>query len=145
MTGARLRERILERWGSRDRLRDEARAGDPDAREDLFTLERLEEDPQRLEAEHERTTVTELEADRLARLTEKRLELLDWIATHPTGLNVSELADLAGRDKKNVSRGLELLEEVGFVERIPSGREKQVHLRGSRISIDVTPSEGALA
>jgi DNA-binding transcriptional ArsR family regulator len=145
LTGARLRDRILERWGSRQELESEASAGDAQAEEDLFTLDRLEEDPDRLEGMHERTIITVLEPEELARRTEKRLSLLDRLANEPQALNVSELARAIGRDKKNVSRDLELLETLGLVERIEAGREKLVRPSGSRISIELTPGDPVVA
>lgn len=141
MTGAELRERILDRWGSREALERQAVEGDAEAEEDLFMLERLAEDPARLETEHERTTITLVPADSLARLTEKRLALLDVVRVSPEPLNVSQLARRVGRNKKNVSRDLALLEEFGLVERIAQGREKTVRVRGTRITIDLV--EGA--
>lgn len=143
LTGARLRQRILERWGSRQALEANAESGDPEAGEDLFTLDRLEEDPERMDALHERTTITSLGPDGLARLTETRLDLLDHVAACEEPLNVSQLARETGRDKKNVSEDLELLETLGLIERIERGREKHVRLRGSRMSIELSP-EGSL-
>lgn len=138
MRGERLRENILQRWGSRKELETQAERGDGEAKEDLFTLDRLEEDPRRLEARHERTTVSTVEPEVLSRLTETRVALLDVIAASEEALNVSELARASSRDKKNVSEDLELLEELGFVERISHGREKRIRLRGSKISIELT-------
>lgn len=143
MRGTELRDRILERWGSVDALEEEADAGNGQAKDDLFTLERLEEDPDRLEGLHERTTITVLEPGELARLTEKRLDLLDHLATDQRALNVSQLAREVERDKKNVSRDLELLGAIGLVERIEQGREKLVRLAGTRMSIELTPEGSA--
>lgn len=138
MTGEQLRSSLIERWGSREELEARAEEGDREAREDLFTLDRLEEDPRRLEASHERTTISSIEPEVLSRLTETRLALLDEVAASEEPLNVSELARATSRDKKNVSEDLELLAELGFVERIVHGREKRVRLRGSKLSIELT-------
>lgn len=137
MSGRRFRERILERWGSREALERKAREGHAEAEEDRFMLDRLAEDPARLDAEHERTAVTFVGSDQLSRLTEKRLALLEAVGSAGEPLNVSELARRVGRDKKNVSEDLALLEELGLVERIEHGREKTVRIRGTRISIDL--------
>lgn len=145
MRGARLRERILERWGSRERLEEKASTGSSEAREDLFTLDRLEEDPARLKAQHERTTVTSVAPNRLARLTETRLDLLDRIAASREPKNISQLARETRRDKKNVSEDAELLEELGLVERVEDGRAKRVRLRGSEISIELSPETAVAA
>lgn len=134
--GRMFRDRILERWGSAERLRALA-PQNAEAREDLFLLERLTEKPSRLEIEHERTTVSSLTADDLARLSAGRLTLLDVIADAEDPLNVSQLARRSGRDKKNVSEDVALLAELGLVEKLEDGRAKRVRLRGPLVSIEI--------
>jgi predicted transcriptional regulator len=141
LTGAMLRQRILDRWGSRENLRQEADDGDAEAREDLFTLERIEEDASRSEATFERTTITSLEADELARLTPSRLELLDRIAASEEPPSISQLARVTGRDKKNISEDVSLLEELGLVESLTDGRTKRVRVRGAKMTIELSPDE----
>lgn len=141
MEGHRFRDRILERWGSRQRLETEAEQGSAEAEDDLFTLRRLEENPDRLEAELERETITELEPEELSGLTGKRLALVDEVAAAQRPLNVSELARRVGRDKKNISEDVALLDERGLLERVVDGREKKLRLRGSRITIELVLDE----
>lgn len=137
MNGHDLRAHILERWGSQEALEQEAQRGDAEAQDDLFMLERLDEDPHRLEVEHSRTTVTTVSTGSLARLTKKRLALLDHVQASKAPLNVSQLARRVDRDKKNVSEDLALLETLGLIERVQQGREKTVRTRGTQIQIDL--------
>jgi predicted transcriptional regulator len=59
-------------------------------------------------------------------LTEKRLELLLAITRHrPT--SVHELAGLVGRDYKNVSSDIVLLERLGLVNRAPQTGKGGAH------------------
>ena len=55
------------------------------------------------------------------KLTPRRLELLDYLGK---GLyrSINELADVVGRDVKNVYTDLKVLEELGFVELTREGR-----------------------
>lgn len=128
LTGSQLQERILERYGSREALEEAASVeGSSDAQDDLLTLELLEEEPDRLGEVFRIETVATLEPDEMARFTEKRLELLEALATAEEPLNLTELAEAVSRDVKNVSEDLEILADLGLIERIRRGREKLAH------------------
>jgi predicted transcriptional regulator len=59
--------------------------------------------------------------DLFSAITEKRLELLRYVASHE-GLNVRRLADGLGRDYKNVHTDVSELLELGLLERGDDGR-----------------------
>jgi len=54
--------------------------------------------------------------DLFSALTEKRLELLRYIATHE-GLNIRQVAQAVGRNYKNVYADVKELVELGLLER----------------------------
>lgn len=62
-----------------------------------------------------------LDSKQYEKLTPRRLELLDHLAK---GLyrSINELAQVVGRDVKNVYTDLKILEELGFVALTPEGR-----------------------
>lgn len=135
LTGQALREEILQRHGSRQALVDAAEAGDTAARSDLADLRLLEEDPRRLQADHHVESVLTVAPEELDRLTPKRLALLEFLAEADRPYNVTELAGALGRDKKNVSEDLQILEDLGLVESVRRGREKLTKPRGNDIHI----------
>lgn len=136
LTGRAYLERILERYGSREALERAARrAGAHEARDDLLTVEVLEEEPGRLAATMTVSTVTTLSEADLERLTPKRLQTLDFLSRRGAPMNVSDLADALGRDKKNVSEDLQVLDELGLVDRVRRGREKLSRPLGNEIRI----------
>lgn len=57
---------------------------------------------------------TDIEAFRKA-ITPRRLELLNIIKTNKPG-SINQLASLAGRNIKNISEDMKLLEQVGLLE-----------------------------
>lgn len=136
LTGRALRDRILARYGSREALEDAAgEEGNHMAWDDLLTVETLEEEPRRLDAEMTVGTGTELTPAELDLLTPARLHLLHVLAEADEPRNVTQLADLVGRDKKNVSEDLAILEELGLVASERRGREKLCRPRGNDIHI----------
>lgn len=138
LTGREYRDEILTRYGSREELEERARGGDALARDDLADLRLLEETPERLDAEYEVETVAYLGGDDLARLTPTRLRLLATLQrSREAGdeLNVTDLASELGRDKKNVSEDLHLLEDLGFLDLVERGREKVARPLGDEIHI----------
>lgn len=121
-------------------------AEDPDnheARVDRMDLALLEEDPSRLDIEHTLGTVTVLTPEDLDLLTPARLRLLNFLATSDEALNVTQLADAVGRDKKNVSEDLSILEDLGLVAMVRKGREKFPRRRGTEIRIELGADPGA--
>lgn len=165
LTGRAYRQEVLHRYGSRERLEEKAAAGDPLAQDHLTDLELLEASPDRLDDEYEIETVRELGPEDLTRLTPARLRLLAAVAGQDvgggrtegaeeatgsqgtqggstpssgapdSGSNVTDLARQVGRDKKNVSEDLHLLEELGLLvleergrETIPRTRRGEVHI-----------------
>ncbi|MEO5361826.1 MAG: MarR family transcriptional regulator [Nitrospirota bacterium] len=76
---------------------------------------------------------TSLKAFRKA-LTPKRLALLHTIkATKPTSIN--QLAEIAGRDIKNVVEDIKYLEEIGLVERKKTATTIEVNY--DKISLEI--------
>jgi len=133
LTGRQLRARILAKHGSREALEAAARKkGGAEAKADLVDLRLLDGDPRRLDAVHRVTTIAELTPEDLGRLTVARLQLLDVLAASSAPRNVTELADALGRDKKNVSEDLRLLEDLGLIESARKGREKRVSMGSGR-------------
>lgn len=135
MTGRAYRDRILARYGSRQALDDAADGGDVEAWDDRLTLEILEDDPRRLGDDMTVTTIGTLTADELDLLTPTRMALLNFLATADEPHNVTELAEALGRDKKNVSEDLSILEDLGLVETRREGRERLSRPLGNDIHI----------
>lgn len=138
LTGRQLRDRILTRYGSRAGLkRAAAKKQDAEAREDLFQLRLFDENPRRLRDRMSVTTVSTLEPADLARLTPERLRLVNHIAKLTRPANLSTLVEDLGRDKKNISEDLRILEELGLLTLSREGRDLRPHLLGTEIHIVV--------
>lgn len=138
LTGREFYERILQKYGSRDALSDAAkREAGHEAQDDLLTIELLESDDSRLDEVFRVETISSLDAGDMARFTEKRLELLEAVATSDQPLNLTELSKKVSRDPKNVSQDLDILAELGLVTRVRRGREKIAHAEGREIHISL--------
>lgn len=136
ITGRQRHDRIVTKYGSREQLeRLAAEEGDPVIHDDLWTLDRLEEDPSRLDTVYHLETIIQLDPGELQQFTGKRLELLETLAENEEPLNVTQLAARLDRDKKNVSEDLKLLEDLGLIERQRRGREKVAWPRANEIRI----------
>lgn len=135
LTGRSLRDEILERYGSVEELERRAEEGDAVAWNDLADLRLFEEDPRRLGYDMTVTTIGTLTAEELDLLTPTRMALLNFLATADEPHNVTELAEALGRDKKNVSEDLDILEELGLVETRREGRERLSRPLGNDIHI----------
>jgi predicted transcriptional regulator len=59
--------------------------------------------------------------DLFAAITEKRLELLRYVADQQNALNMRQLAQALGRDYKNVHTDVSQLEELGLIEKDGKG------------------------
>lgn len=59
--------------------------------------------------------------DLFAAITEKRLELLRYVADQQDALNTRQLAQALGRDYKNVHTDVSQLEELGLIEKNGKG------------------------
>ena len=59
--------------------------------------------------------------DLFAAITEKRLELLRYVAEQQNTLNTRQLAQALGRDYKNVHTDVSQLEELGLIEKGEKG------------------------
>ena len=59
--------------------------------------------------------------DLFAAITEKRLELLRYVADRQDALNTRQLAQALGRDYKNVHTDVSQLEELGLIEKDGKG------------------------
>lgn len=136
LTGRELRDRILERHGSRERLEAQAaRKRAHEAQEDLWMLRLLEREPSRLDEELRVTDIGSLSLRDLALLTPSRLRLLQKLAAARRAYNVTGLARALGRDKKNVSRDVGILADLGLVRVVRRGRESIPRPRGRDIHI----------
>ena len=139
MMGHELRDRILERHGSREALEAKAKKrSNVDARVDLVDLNLLEEDPRRLTMEMRLEEITKLTPKELERLTGKRLRLLHYLGKRREGVNLSRLSSGLRRDKKNISEDVRILEELGFVSVERDGRAIHIRLRGNQLHLDLT-------
>lgn len=136
LTGRQQREHILEKYGDRESVEGRAEAGDPDAKDALFNLQLLEEDPARLDDDMLLEDVLVLDRNDLSKLTETRLHILD-VLRELGEANVTELTTQLGRDPKNVSRDVAYLEWFGLIEAHRHGREKHLRAAGNEIVISV--------
>ena len=59
--------------------------------------------------------------DLFSAITEKRLELLRFVAERQASLNIRQLAQALGRDYKNVHTDVGELEELGLIEKAETG------------------------
>jgi len=77
-----------------------------------------------------------LDSKQYEKLTPRRLELLDFLGK---GLyrSINELADVVGRDVKNVYTDLKILEELGFIALTPDGRRMVPELIVYEINIQL--------
>lgn len=136
LTGRQLRKRILEKYGDRESVEGRAEADDPDAKDSLFNLELLEEDPNRLDDDMVVEEILVLDHNDLSKLTETRLRILDALR-ELRDANLKELTAHLKRDAKNVSRDVAYLESYGLIEAHRHGREKHLQAAGSEILITV--------
>lgn len=135
VSGHEFRRQILARYGGREHLVAAAAAGGSvEARVDLRDLRALEDRPRRLDAQWTLGAVGDLEPADLAAFTPRRMELLAQLERLP-GKNVSQLATLLGRDKKNVSRDLQALGRLGLVRMERKGRQAIPILAGDEVHI----------
>jgi DNA-binding transcriptional ArsR family regulator len=142
MKGRKMRAQILDRYGSRAKLERLAfRGDDPEARDALFELRLLDDDPSRLDSITTTTTILGLGPGDLARLTPERLRLLDHLAVQRKAPNLTRLSHDLGRDKKNLSQDLRVLEGLGLVTIGKRGRDLEPRIRGNHIHI-VVGAEG---
>jgi predicted transcriptional regulator len=78
---------------------------------------------------------TNFEAFRKA-MTPQRFVLLKMIREKQPG-SISELAEMAGRDIKNVSEDVRALAGLGLVELAKSGRNKAPRVRFEKITLEI--------
>ena len=60
--------------------------------------------------------------DLFSAITEKRLELLRYVAERQESLNIRQLSQGLGRDYKNVHTDISELEHLGLIEKAESGQ-----------------------
>lgn len=138
VTGHQMRRNILRRYGSRARLEERVEGGDdPEAAVALVELRLFDEDPRRLDSSIETEAILELEPEDVARLTPERLRLLDHLAKQRKPPNLTQLCQDLGRDKKNVSKDLRILESLCLVSIEKNGRDLAPRIRGNHIAIVV--------
>lgn len=137
LSGAELREEILERHGGLENLRKKAGAGDAEASDDLLQLTLLEKEPHRLRHEYTITTVFRLRDEEIL-LTRPRLRMMSVVSKAAKArkpLGVTELAKRLRRDKKNVSQEVGKLEKLGFLRTKREGQRKLVLPHGNEIHV----------
>lgn len=137
LTGRAYKDRLLSEYGSLEALKKAAKTGNTTAKADYADLQLLLEDPKRLRVEFKISTITSIEASDLERLTPERLKLLAKLANLPSPVNVGILTASLGRDKKNVSRDVQILKELGLLDSIRQGRETLVQPMGNEIHISL--------
>lgn len=137
LSGAELREELLERHGDIEALRRKAEAGDAEASDDLLQLTLLEKEPHRLRHEYTITTVFRLRDEEIL-LTRPRLRMMSVVSKAAKArkpLGVTELAKRLRRDKKNVSQEVGKLEKLGFLRTKREGQRKLVLPHGNEIHV----------
>lgn len=136
LTGQQLKNQILERYGSIERLVAlAARKGMFEAQNDLTILREFEEDPTRLSLQTTVTTIASLSARDLERLTPERLRLLEVLTSRRDTPSLTTLSRRLRRDKKNVSEDLRLLTELKLVKVDRHGKELSACPLGTEIHI----------
>ena len=136
LKGWQLRDRILRKYGSRERLEQAARRpGATEENDDLVTLKEFENNPRRLDMGMRIETVARLSPKDLERLTTERLRLLEYLAKRRRPPNVTKLAEALGRDKTNVSEDLQTLARLGLVFMRREGRQAFPEPLGTAIHI----------
>ncbi len=127
MTGAALREQILEKYGDVATL--EARASDDaEAADDLVQIRLFDREPHRLRHEYTITTAYRLQAREIL-LTEPRLRMMRAVSRAAQAhqvLGVRDLAERLNREMRNVSQDVRKLERLGLLRTRRDGREKLV-------------------
>lgn len=136
LTGRELKERIQEKYGDHESVQAQAEGGNPDAKDALFNLSLLDEDPSRLDEELVIEDILVLDRNDLSKLTETRLRILQTLRDHGE-VNLKELTAYLKRDPKNVSRDVAYLESFGLVEAHRHGKEKCLQAAGNEILISV--------
>src|ERR1051325_25786 len=137
LTGAALRDELLEKYGSREALDERAEAGNAEAGDDLLQLKLLETEPRRLRHEYTITTVYRLHDEELL-LTRPRLRMMSMVSKAAKArkpLGVTELAKRLRRDKKNVSQEVGKLERLGFLRSRRECQRKNVLPHGNEIHV----------
>lgn len=138
LTGQAYKDRLLAEYGSLEALKSAAKKGGTTAKADFADLQLLLEDPKRLALEFKLATISSLEPSDLERLTPERLRLLAKVASMPSPMNVGMLTEGLGRDKKNVSRDVQVLKELGLLGSMRQGRETLVQPMGNEIHISLS-------
>lgn len=137
LTGQAYKDRLLSEYGSLEALKKAAKKGNTTAKADYADLQLLLEEPKRLLVEFKISTISSLEPSDLERLTPERLKLLAKLANMPGPVNVGLLTASLKRDKKNVSRDIQILKELGLLDSVRQGRETLVQPMGNEIHISL--------
>lgn len=135
LTGEEVRSRLLEKYGSLARLT--ASAAKPqayEAKDDLLEWKLLD-NASRRRLTFKVATVTTLRSTEVQRITPERLRVYQSLARARRPVNVTRLAKLLRRDKKNVSQDVEILRRMGLLRATQRGREKVVETRGNEIRV----------
>lgn len=136
LTGADLRDAIMARYGDVDNIRKLAKKGDAEAKDALFNLGLLKEDPRRLKLEMRIEDVLKLDENDLSKLTWTRLHVLEVLRKLGEA-NVKQLTAALRRDPKNVSEDVACLMDYGLVTGHRVGKEKLLQPAGNQILIAV--------
>lgn len=125
LKGHALQASIMKRHGTLEVLRKKAAKGDPFAKDDLWNLGLFEEDPTRLELDTTIEDIIQVDEHDLTKLTATRLQLVE-VLKGLGEVSVKELTAAVGRDKKNVSEDIRILERYGIVQSHRHGKEKRL-------------------
>jgi predicted transcriptional regulator len=136
LKGSDSRALILAQYGDRGNLERYAAAGDAEAKDALFNLRLLEEDPSRRRRTTLLVDVIALEEADLSKLTGTRLHILE-VLRGMGQVNLQQLTRRLKRDAKNVSEDVACLMEYGLITGRRQGREKLLAVAGNQIVITV--------
>lgn len=140
-----LRQRIDELigwYGSEANVLAAAERGDPEAQAGLLDLALLHESPGQLDVEQKMEEILLLEPADLAKLTPARWALMEALGDGPP---LAELGRRLGRDKKNISDDVRILERMGLLRTRTEGRTKRVWLRGDEVILKLPAQDEAPA
>lgn len=93
----------------------------------------FDEDPTRLDLKTTIEDIIHVDANDLSQLTTARLQLVE-VLKGLGEVSLKELTEAAGRDKKNVSEDIRILESYGLVASHRHGKEKRISVNADEIA-----------
>lgn len=136
MTGAQYKAWLIEGHGSLEEIALKAKGKGVEAnlaKSILADLKQFEEEPGRLK--QLMTIRDSLDREALRHLTGFKMDIIELIEEMGRA-RVTDIAERAGKDKKNVSEAVSDLERLGVLRSKREGREKYVEpVKGAKIEI----------